>query len=220
MQVQQIKTEVKRMFGDESGVQITDTDIISWINAGQRQIVLQNEVLLEKTVTADSIQGQADYSLSALSSDILVFRGLLYKGVGDTSYLRLRGLSLNEMNEYLDGFKGDTITIGTPTVYSIFENTISLYPVPDTSVAAAIKIYYNRQPVDIANDTDIPDLPPLYHDALVNYCLMRAYEMDENLQAAVAKGQQITSDLNMLRGREEWKEEELYPTITVRWEDL
>lgn len=220
MNVGQIKTEVKRTFGDESGVQVTDSDIVSWINACQRQIVLQNEGLLEKTAVANSVQGQADYSLSTLSSDILVFRGLMYKDTGQTAYFKLKGLSLNELNEVIDGWNGDSNALGTPQYYTVFENKISVYPVPSSSVTSAIKIFYTRQPVDIANDTDIPDLPLLYHDAIVNFCLMRAYELDENLQAASAKGQQVESDLKTLRGRDDWKQQETYPTITILWEDM
>jgi hypothetical protein len=82
-----------------------------------------------------------------------------------------------------------------------------------------MKIYYNRKPVEVANASDVPDLPELYHEAVVKSCLSYAYEMDEDWDAVNAKGQQVTGDLKLLRGRDDWKEEEVYPMITIRAED-
>lgn len=220
MQVTEIKSQVKRMFGDESGVQITDTDIVAWINAGQRQIVMQNEGLLEKTQVANSVGGQGEYAISSVVSDLLIFRGLMYKGPADVSYLRLKGYSMNQFSEIVDGWNSDTSTLGTPTMYTQFEEKLYLFPVPDVSSTAGIKIFYNRKPLSVTLDTDIPDLPELYHDTIINYCLMRAYELDENLEAAGAKGQQVDTDLKLLTGRDNWKNQETYPTITILEDDI
>lgn len=42
--VQDVLTEIKRTFGDEAGVQITDADIYRWIDRGQIELFSSLEV--------------------------------------------------------------------------------------------------------------------------------------------------------------------------------
>ena len=217
MNVGEIKTRVKRAFGDEAGVQLTDEDIVRFINDGVRQMVATNEGLLQKIGTASSISGQSDYTLPV---DTLIVRSLSYKAPGELSYFKLKYLTFNEYNNYVDGWDGTTYGAATPLVYTIFETTFNLFPAPNHSLADAIKIFYNRLPVDVANDVDIPDIPVLYHDVLVKHCVAQTLEMDEDYEAAAMKNGQIAGDLNVLRSRQDWKNQETYPKITVLPEDL
>jgi len=50
--VSEVITAVQRQFGDESGVQLENTDIIRWINDAQDVIVAKNKVLKAKSTTA------------------------------------------------------------------------------------------------------------------------------------------------------------------------
>jgi len=216
MIVSDIQTRVKRQFGDEAGVQITDDDIIRYINDGQRKIVAQNESLLQKISTANSVSGQDEYSLPA---DALILRSISYKSTADLSYYKLKGLSLAEFDEYVDGWDGSAFGDGTPLVFMLYGSTITLFPKPNQSTVDAIKLYYTRIPTNVAMASDTPDLPVLYHEVLVTYCMSQAYIMDEDVEAAAAMGQQIQGDMTILRGRSEWNTQESYPTITIRAED-
>lgn len=216
MIISDIKTRVKRAFGDESGVQITDDDIKRWINDGQREIVMNNEGLLEKTATANIITDTQSYNLPV---DLLILKAIHFKGSSDTAYRPLRGMTFTEFNEYIDGWDGATSVVGTPVSYTIHAGKIYLFPVPDSDISSALKIYYQRSPTDIVNDGDTPDLPLLYHSVLVNYCLRQAHEMDEDLEAAAFKDTKIATDLALLKGRDDWSKQETYPVITVLSDD-
>lgn len=216
MIVNDIYTLVKRQFGDESGVQLTDADILRYINIGQRQIVMQNEGLLEKITTSNGVQDQNTYSLP---TDILILRSVMYKSPDDISYYRLKGMPYQQFNEYVDGWDGTAYGSAVPTIFTQFAGNLILFPPPDKNSTSGIKIYYNRTPVDVTSTSDTPDLPLLYHDALVKQCLALAYEMDEDWDAAQIKAKELDADVALLRGREEWKQEETYTTITVRLED-
>lgn len=217
MIVSDIMTRVKRQFGDESGVQVTDADIIRWINDGQRRIVMHNEGLLETTALANLTENVQDYSLP---TDLLIFRALSIKVTGDHTYRHVKGLDFPKFNEYIDGWDGDESYRGIPLVYTLFAGKIRFYPIPDQTVSNGIKIYYNRKPTDVASGSDAIDLPILYHETVATYCLQQAHEMDEDYDAAGMKASEMSTDLTTLRGREEWKEQETYPTITVLPEDL
>lgn len=217
MIVSEIYTRVKRQFGDESGVQLTDQDIIRYINEGQRQIVMQNEGLLEKIATSSAVINQQNYTLPA---DILILRSISYKSPDDVSFYKLKGLSYQQFNEYVDGWDGAAYGTATPLIFTQFAGNLILFPIPDKNSTNGIKIYYNRSPVDVVTSGDTPDLPLLYHDALVKQCLQLAYEMDEDWEAAQTKGTQLDADIAILRGRDEWKAEELYPMITISADDM
>lgn len=217
MIVSDILTRVKRQFGDESGVQVTDDDILRWVNDGQRQIVMSNDGLLETTSTSNSVANQQSYSVP---TNLLIFKSVSFKGTGQVSYVQLRGMSFNEFQKHIDSWDGDTTQTGTPVVYTLYAGNIIVYPIPDTSITSAFKIYYTRKPTDVVNSGDTPDLPLLYHETLVKYCLQQAYEMDEDWQAFTSKSTEVAADLSLLRGRDDWKQQDTYPTITVLTEDL
>lgn len=217
MLVSDITTRVQRTFGDEAGVQLTTDDILRFINDGVREIVYKNESLLQKTATANSIANQDDYTLPV---DILILRGISWKDTGEVSYHKLKGRTLNEFNEYLDGWDGTEFGTDIPVTYMVFEDKVTFFPTPATSTAAAMKIYYQRSPVNVTLPADTPDIPSIYHEILVNYCLSQAYEMDEDVEATALKKKDVTEGINFLRGRSEWFPEETYPTITIRAEDM
>lgn len=218
MNVADIIQAVKRQFGDESGVQMTDEDIIRWINSGMRQIVLQNESLMEKTVTTSTVAGQQQYDLPV---DLLKLSGIQYREATNQAYRRIKGYSLAEFNEIIDGWdeSSSNQTTGSPVCYTIYEQKIIVYPIPSEIIIAAFKVYYNRSTVNVVTSTDTPELPLLYHDVLVKYCLQQAYEMDEDWDAVGNKAQETDRDINFLRGRDDWKTQESYPVITVMNED-
>lgn len=216
MNVSDVMTRIKRQFGDESGVQVTDADILRWINDGQRQIVMQNEGLLEKTAFTNTVALQQSYSLPA---DILILRSVHLKDAASGSYFKIKGHTFSEFDEYVDGWDGTVVDRGFPAMYTVFENQLKLFPLPETAQANGLKIYYNRSPVDVDDSLDSLDLPLLYHEVLVKYCLQQAYEMDEDWDAAQVKAVEANADVTILRGRDDWKNQETYPVITILVED-
>lgn len=217
MNLGEVKVRVKRTFGDESAVQVTDQDITRWVNDGQREIVMINTGLLEKIATADAVKGQQDYSKPA---DMLILHGLTFKNKNGLSYYKLYGRSLQEFDQQYDGWDGTIFGPADPVIYCEFADTFKLFPIPDSDIAAGIKLYYARYPIDVAADSDILDLPVSYHSSVVDYCLQRAYELDEDLQSATLKSGQFVAAVNEQKNREKWNNQEYYPTITVMPDDF
>lgn len=217
MIVSDVMDRVKRSFGDESGVQITDADIIRWINDAQREMVKHNETLLEKAALTSTVADQQEYTMPA---DLLIFRQVSYKPTGYRSFMKLKGYSFVEFNELVDGYDGTEYPTGTPNVFTIHADKLILFPIPEESISNSLKIYYNRKPTDVVNSASTLDLPDSYFEPIVKYCLTQAYEMDEDWEAAGNKNSELMSDINLLKGRGDWKQQDVYPTITVRYEDM
>lgn len=204
LSVNQILTRVTRQFGDQAGVQIDQTDIIRWINDAQREIVLQNQ-LLQAIATANLIPNQAAYTLP---TDMLTMRSIKCDG------RKLQPLSLSDAETAIPDFDNTlTYPIDLPQQFWIWANQLVLYPSPSSS-AIQLKIYYTRQPVDVSQVSDTPELPPQYHNRIVEYCLQQAYELDENWQAADLKATQFSQGVNQLKENVDWVERDFYPMIT------
>lgn len=215
MNLGQIKTRVRRKFGDEAQVQVTDDDIKSWVNDGQRHIVTKTETLLQKIELLNSTAQLQEY---AIPGDVFLIRSVTFKYYD--SYNHLKNLDLTKFDEYMDGADGDTTLAGKPCVYTIFDSTLRLYPIPDKTITSGIKIYYSRFPVDVISDIDNPDLPAEYHNALVNYVMQQAYELDEDWDASNNKAAQVQNDIHLNLSRQDREATETYPLISTKWEDM
>lgn len=214
MNVQDVVTRVKRVFGDESGVQITDDDLIRWINDAQEQIVMDNEGLMEATAVADTVQNQMEYDVP---EDMSVLRSLKYKGY------RLKVMSFAEFNEYIDGYSAEPGVSpygpGIPEIFMVWNNKITLFPKPQESLPGSLTIYYIKHPPPVATLADDLSVPKQYHNAVVKYCLKQAYELDEDFQKSAAMKSEFDQDMMKLNDRNKWTSQEYYPRITTLPED-
>lgn len=211
--VESVVFRVQRTFGDEAGVQVNITDVIRWVNDAQKQITIENEGLMETTSTANSVLNQDTYSYP---TDLSVLRSIKYKG------FRLKFMSFQEFDEYLDGFSAAAATNvygnGVPEVYTIWNNNIIVFPKPNENVTNGFTIYYIRYPATLTTIADNLDVPDHYFNAIVDYCLAQAYELDEDLEKKAAKNSEFTDAVMKLNERNK-RVQEYYPRITTLPED-
>jgi hypothetical protein len=113
LQVQDVKTRVKRTFGDEAGVQVTDADILMWINDAQRNIVRDNDNVLPTVGTANVVAGQNNYTLP---SDLYRVHTVKWNGYN------LKSLSWQDFNTKFQGWEStDSLySQGQPTFYTLW----------------------------------------------------------------------------------------------------
>lgn len=204
--VQDVINNVTRVFGDEAGVQLSNNDIIRWINEAQREINRQNAVL-QQTATTTLNAGQADYSLASISPPIYEINSLLING------RRIGNISVSQAEESISLADPESEETGAPQFWYEWANTITFWPVPST--AGTIKIRYTAIPTDIAADNDTLTIPDEYFMDIINYVLKMAYEMDENPEMMQAKSVEFNQSLAE-RGEQFRNAEHMtYPKITV-----
>lgn len=214
MNVQDVVTRVKRIFGDENGAQITDDDIIRWINDAQQKVALENEGLMETTASANIVQDQMEYDVPV---DFGVLRSLKFKGY------RIKPMSFAEFNEYIDGYSAapgvSPYGPGIPEIFMVWNNKITLFPKPNENVTNGLTIYYIRNPASVGTLADSLTIPLQYHNMVVNFVLQKAYELDEDYQKAEIKKSEVSDELMKLNDRNKWISQEYYPRITTLPED-
>jgi hypothetical protein len=201
--VSEVITAVKRQFGDESGVQIDDSDIIRWINEAQEVISNKNKVLKAKSTTS-SVANQSSYSFPA--QNIQQVESIHYDGQ------RIPNMTFAEAEEYV--FKADpTASLkGMPIIWYEWAGTFTFWPAPDD--VNDIDVYYTRRPVAVTSASTL-DVPDKYYPDIVRYVLQQAYELDEDPQNSQLKQKQFENSLNELSDEERTAANMTYSTIVV-----
>lgn len=212
MIVQDVVTRVRRTFGDDAAVQVTNEDIIRWINDGQTEIVKHNDGALQKTGTLDLVVGQAQYTMPA---DLFILRSLRYKYADMLSYSSLRYKNMQEFDDSIDGWDGSAYSTGNPQFFTMYEGKVILFPIPNTASVAGLKVLYNQKPTDVVNLADSLALPLIYHNTLTKYCMWQASLLDEDHEPAMMYRSDFQTDVDALRTRETTDPVDKYPTITV-----
>lgn len=209
--VSDVKTTVERQFGDESGVQLSLADIIRWTNDGQREICETNTSINEKKAVANIVNGQDVYALRSDPSftGIALINSVRYNGIP------LKGISFQEAEKYIVNTPTAT---GTPNIWYEDNNDLRLFPKPEEDLTGGLTVYFTTTPTPVTAIGSMLDIPDRYFNALVQYVMAQAYEMDENFQGAQYKQAQFDKSLGQKQNKTSVNETS-FPTILIEPED-
>jgi len=104
----------------------------------------------------------------------------------------------------------------TPIYYDKTANGIILYPAPNYTNSAGLKIYYNRTPSyftvssTVASDTTKPGIPDVFHEYLAlrpsyQYCLRKGLPQTANLKQDMLLMEESIKSYYMSRSKDEVK---------------
>lgn len=203
----QLALDIKRTFGDEAGVQLDNTDIARWANAAQQEIVTSNKAIKAKSTTP-TIIGTNTYLFPSIK--IQQIESLHY----DNS--PLPGLPFAEAEAYIIASDPNQEQSGTPLLWYEWAGSITLWPKPDA--VKNLTIYYTAYPEELTGDTtQLLGVPDKFYNAIVDYILSKAYEMDEDGQAAQAAEQRFRASLESQMEDERQGAHMTYPVIIETW---
>jgi len=174
-----VYNQVKRVFGDESGVQLTNDDIVLWVNEAQVDISKQNQIL-PATFTLPVTGNVATYSLSAVTPRIDSIASILLDG------RRIGNIPISQAEESISLADPEGIETGAPQFWYEWAGEITFWPKPNKNYTMLIR--YTAEPTNVSTTaTDVLSLPDECFTDVCNYVLMRAYEMDENAEMMAVK---------------------------------
>lgn len=200
-----VAANVRRLFGDESGVQLEDGDLARWINMGQYEIARQNKVLKSRGVTT-AMPGQSNYALT-LGAPILQIESVRLGSV------RLVPTEFTTVDanfvEYPANAKGD------PRIWYRWGDEIVLWPTPKT--AEELSIFFTAAPVAVAefNAATPLELPDEYFLPLIDFCMSKAHEMDDNPQSQEISIKQYADRMTSMNDEERGGQSLAFPTINI-----
>lgn len=202
--VLEVMQAVKRQFGDESGVQLEDADIIRWVNDASDEINRRNKVLKATSLTS-SVVDQQDYTFP--TDRILQIESLHYAGS------RLPNMPFAQAEDQIIGANTSATANGQPELWYEWGGKFSFWPRPST--VESITLYFTQRPARITTSVEVIPLPDKYFQDIVRYVLMQAYEMDEDWAASSAKQQQLDASIGEMGEEERTAQNMTYSTITV-----
>jgi len=170
---------VKRIFGDESGVQLTNDDIVRWINEAQVDISKQNQVL-QTTATVAVTANTATYALTSVTPKIDTIASILLNG------RRVGNIPISQAEESISLADPLGTQTGSPQFWYAWGGDVTFWPKPNQDYTMTLR--YVAQPANVTvTTTDVLSLPDETFTDIVNFVLMKAYEMDENPQMMAVK---------------------------------
>ena len=216
MNIANVIARIQRQFGDESGVQVTEADILRWINDAQNEAILQHNNLLMTSSTVATVVNQQAYNLPAGLLDVKAIR---YTKSPAVSSYPLEFLTTQELDEYIGDWIG-TEYLGEPEYFTRGANQTQfrVFPVPDHALGT-FTLEYSRYANDVVDSSSVIDLPVYYHPYVIEFCLMKAFEMDEEWDAMDRKAAYVQSTLDANFGRDEQFGKGTYPVVTTTNED-
>lgn len=71
-----------------------------------------------------------------------------------------------------------TAVLGSPTQWYPFANTINVYPLPASAITLTLRYYKN--PTELVNSSDVPEIPEAFQEVLVLGMYKRALEYNDS----------------------------------------
>lgn len=200
-----VAMNVRRLFGDESGVQLEDGDLTRWINQGQYEIARQNKILKAKG-SSTTMPGQASYVLS-LGKPILQIESI---HVGETRLVPTEFTTVDaNYEEYPPNAEGD------PRIWYRWDDEVTLWPTPKS--AEPLSIFFTAAPAQhqVYDANRLLEIPDDYYLPLIDFCMAKAHEMDDNPQSQEVSIKQYADRMTSMNNEERGGQTLTFQTITI-----
>ena len=168
---------------DETKVRWPDAEWILWLNDGQRETVLKRPDAFTKSITHTLTVSETKQTIP--TDGIRVIDVLRNNGATKTAIRNIK-------REILDDQIPDWHYVGASAVVKWFcyddrdPTRFYVYPVQPGSSPGSVELVYSAAPADVLIGAAIA-IPDVFANALVDYCLYRAYQKDASYAANDAR---------------------------------
>jgi len=204
-----VYSQVKRVFGDESGVQLTNTDIVRWVNEAQVDLASQNQII-PAVATLPVFANVATYDLSGVTPKIDSVASILLDG------RRIGNIPISQAEESISLSDPEGVEVGAPQFWYEWAGEITFWPKPGQNYTMTLR--YTAEPTDVTvNASDVLSVPDECFTDIVNFVLMKAYEMDENAEMMAIKQAEYSTSVAE-RGETERQAQTMTYETTITFE--
>lgn len=167
------------------------TDLELYGSIYQAQLELSNDMnIIEAIYTTTSVSGTRQYAFPTQTRMIKRVEYIDLAGIA----VKLEPITMRE-DDALTLVNVASTTLGKPQFYTIFNYSIYLRPIPDTT-ACTIRVYSYNEPQPITA-TSVLEVPTSFHMDIVDYCVMQMYMKDKDSE--MAQGYKILWDQAKMR---------------------
>lgn len=154
--------------------------------------------------TTDIVTNQQDYSLA--TSHLEITRAEIQDSSGNWSKL----MPIDQADIYNQSLTDFLKTAGTPIYYDKIGNSVFLYPKPNYSQAASLKLYFERGPSYFAttDTTKTPGFNTLFHDLIplwvaYNFAIANGKQNAQGLMQEITMREDAMTEYYALRSHDD-----------------
>lgn len=148
----------------------SQSEIFTLLTNACQEIATETKCI-ESTYTTTTVSGTQEYPFPDYVIDV---KRVTYDGI------KLSNIDLRRSDALTLNNTTTTIT-GTPDYYSVWNNTIILFPTPND--AKTLKLYTHNEPQAIAVTSTL-EVPSVFHGRLINYVVSEMYAKDKDFSSA------------------------------------
>lgn len=165
---------------DETNIRWTKTELLSWLNAAQKAIVLQKP---DTHVVNETFVCEAGVSKQSLPDNGLRLLEVVRNVASDSSGEAISVISRDVMDTTVPGWHAATSSINIENYVFDERDPKHFYLYPPPNGEAEVEIIYSKAPdlIEITNfgtDSQAIDLDDVYENVILDYMLYRAYSKD------------------------------------------
>jgi len=174
-------SKAQTLLQDTAGTRWTSTELLGWLNDGQREIVL---------LKPDANTSSSTHALTAGTKQALPNAGITLvdvtrnvTGTGAATGTTIKHISRKQMDAQIPTWHSSAT--GATVKYFMFDprNPKEFYVYPPSAGANHIELVYSAAPATISVATAVIGLDDIYANALVDYMLYRAFSKDADFAA-------------------------------------
>lgn len=210
-------TRASRILQDTTNTRWTETELLDWLNDGQREIVLLKPDSNTKNEAMAIAKGTTKQTIPTGG---LVFIDIT-RNLGTSSSSPTSGRAVtvisrkildNQLPEWHSSTYGATSVDSFAVKHYVFDERdpkhFYIYPFLASTVTEDwyVEVVYSSAPDDVENTTDAISLDDIYANALIDYMLYRAYSKDaeytKDMQMAISSYNSFARSLGILNANE------------------
>lgn len=180
--VASVITKVQTILQDTTGIRWPDSELLGWLNDGQREIVLYKPNAFVKNTSVKLASGTKQ-TLPADGVQLIdVVRNM---GTGGATPGRAIRITMREiLDSQVPGWHASTADAEVKHyMYTVLDpKTYYVYPPQPSTAQNYVELVYGAAPTDAILSGTIT-LDDIYQTILVDYCLYRAYSKDTEFAA-------------------------------------
>jgi hypothetical protein len=196
-----IITKAQTIIQDATGVRWPETELLGWINEGQREIVLLKP---DSSVRNESKILIAGTKQSIPADGIVLISVVRNMGTTGTSPGKaVRSINRQILDEQVPDWHA--ATAASSAAYCVYDGrnpkVFYVYPPQPAVSPGYVELIYSAAPADMATVSSAITIDDIYSGSLLDYCLFRAYSKDANYagnnEMAMAHYQKFVETLSL-----------------------
>lgn len=198
---------------DQTTIRWADSELLKWINDGQRAIVVVRPDALASNTTVNLTTG----TKQAIPADGIRLMDVVRNILANNDAGRVvRYVDREVLDSHDPDWHKSTASVTVKQFVHDNRDPKNFYVYPPAAAGAKLEIVYSKNPTDATTVGSTLSLPDIYQEPLLNYVLFRAYGKDSEFSANAALSDKYLNIFQAMLGIKSRKDSAYSPDLNDR----